>query len=293
MDLREAARVAVRTALGQRLPAYLDHPIFLVTCGRSGSTALSRGIGSHPRALMAREAVLVHDLGGVARAWLDGAGTRYFDNNVRIDGEDLRTRLRQLVWRSALGPGLGLSYRPGARGDHDSLRRAGEIERWGAKVFPDERQTAGLLWLFPEARFVYLFRDGLASVESMNRFGEWFTALEFEDRCRHWAERVERYDHLRTHPRALTVRFEDFVADDAATFDRIFAHVGLPSDPAAAAYTSSTVVHPLNEPSRAGDPRSALERRPPPWEDWDHDRRRTFTRICGEAMAHLGYPVPF
>ena len=289
-------RDSVKQGLGRLLfpiePAFLDCPVFLVSCGRSGSTALSRGLGAHPQVLMGDEAPLLHKFGEIGAVYVNARHPEYLRRKVAVPEDRMRRELRRVAHTSVLGPGLGFSYHPRALTQPHSVLARRRPRRWGAKVFPTESAAEGLLWLFPKASFVYLFRNGTEVVASMAKFGA-FTELSFEGRCRHWSDRVHRYQYLQSCDRAVVVRFEDFVADGSATFERLVASLGLDADPAPAEFTSTTLVHPGDQPTARVDARSALERRRPSYEDWTVEERRIFVDICGEAMATLGYEIPF
>ena len=292
-DVRHAVESAVGAALRLREPAFLDRPVFVVACGRSGSTALCNGLGAHPQVLMAGEAPLIHKFGEAAHDYACGQNPQYAQKTVALESGRLRRELRRLSYTSALGLGLGLDVRPRhARRRTSALTGGRHLRSWGAKAFPAEKAAEGLLWLFPQAKFVYLFRNGLDVVQSMTKFGS-FSELEFERRCRFWSDRVFRYDYLRHHERAETVRFEQFVEDDAATFERLLDHLALPPDAAPARFTSTTLVHPLDQPTAQADPKAELAKRGRAYEAWTDEQKEVFKRVCSDAMAHLGYDVPF
>ena len=293
MNVRDAVKSTVGAALLLREPAFLDRPVFVVACGRSGSTALCNGLGAHPQVLMAGEAPLIHKFGETAHDYACGENPQYAQHVVAIEGGRLRQTLRRLSYTSALGPGLGLDYHPRrARGKGSVFTAGRHLRYWGAKAFPGEKAAEGLLWLFPKTKFVYLFRNGLDVVQSMTKFGS-FSKLEFERRCRFWSDRVFRYDYLRRHERAVTVRFEAFVEDNAATFERILAHLELPPDAGPARFASTTLVHPLDQPTAKADPKAVLAGRGRAYEAWSDEQKATFARLCSEAMTTLGYDIPF
>ncbi|HEX6444976.1 MAG TPA: sulfotransferase [Streptosporangiales bacterium] len=136
-----------------------------------------------------------------------------------------------------------------------SLRRAvEEIVRFGGgRVFVSKRTAHNrrlplLHAVFPDARVVAVTRDGRAVAESLNRAGWWpestvwwygDTPLTWEERGRdpwelcatHWVREVEALERgLAAMPPAqvLSVRYEDLVADEAATLARIGEFAGLP-----------------------------------------------------------------
>lgn len=297
MTLDQTAREAVKAVAGRlarvRHAAFLDRPAFVVACGRSGSTALCRALGTHSQVLMPpTESPLIHTFGRTAHTY--GCGTsRYCEQHVAIPAPRLRRRLRRLCLDSALGVSLGVQHmaKEGS-GLREILGARRRLRRWGAKVFPDRNAAEGLLWLFPEARFVYLVRDGRDVVRSMSRFGS-FKEMDFEGRCRFWADNARKFNYLRGHPRATTVRFEDFVADPAATFDRLADHLEVDHEDGPARFASSTLVHPLDRPTSDGSPREEYASRPPAHQEWNEAEREAFREICRAPMSSLGYDIPF
>ena len=243
---------------------------------------------------MAGEAPLIHKFGEAAHDYACGQNPQYAQKTRRPRERTSAPRAPAALLH------LGARPRPRprrtrprhARRRTSALTGGRRLRSWGAKAFPAEKAAEGLLWLFPQAKFVYLFRNGLDVVQSMTKFGS-FSELEFERRCRFWSDRVFRYDYLRRHERAETVRFEQFVEDDAATFRRLLNHLALPPDAAPARFTSTTLVHPLDQPTAQADPKAELAKRGRAYEAWTDEQRATFKRVCSDAMAHLGYDVPF
>ena len=79
----------------------------------------------------------------------------------------------------------------------------------------------------------------------------------------------------------------------AEVCNQIFGHLGLPAESAVAKYSSSILIHPLDEPTRAASPKSVFAKRPPPYDAWDDSEKKTFEKLCGGAMSLLGYDIPF
>lgn len=136
-----------------------------------------------------------------------------------------------------------------------SLRRAvADIVRFtGGRVFVSKRTAHNrrlplLHAVFPDARVVAFTRDGRAAAESLSRAGWWpespvwwygDTPLAWEERGRdqwelcatHWVREVEAVERgLAALPpdQVLAARYEELVADPAATLARIGAFAGLP-----------------------------------------------------------------
>jgi hypothetical protein len=173
-----------------------------------------------------------------------------------------------------------------AEKDLDSLRC------WVAKIFPDAESVGGLEWLFPGGVFLYIFRNGIDVVHSMSKF-HGFRHLSFEGRCRMWSDNTFRYEFLRTHDRTIAIRFEDFVPNPDATFQRVLKLAGLPYETAPTEFAATTLVHPLDQPTMAADPRTVLAQRAPAWTEWREEEKQMFRDICSDAMHALGYKLPF
>jgi hypothetical protein len=186
---------------------------------------------------------------------------------------------------------MGFTYSLSARGAKNHVA-SGQVRYWGAKAFPDEHEYRGLRWLYDEPRFVYIYRNGIDVVHSMSKKFN-FKRFSFRERCERWAERVAKYDYLRNADGAVAVRFEDFVEDNEAVFDRILRTLSLPPSGAPARFASDNVMHPLGAPDERGSAKEVLEIRSPAHESWTEEEQAVFVEVCGEGMQTLDYPIPF
>jgi hypothetical protein len=273
---------------------FLANPVFIVSCGRSGSTALCRALNLHPSLMVAtKEGPIVNALGELAFDYAVGPHSHYFQSASRLMPAETRRQIRRLCYTSIFGPDLGLSYDPKRiRIKESAYRRGRSIRRWGAKVFPTERSAQGLRWLYPGAKFIYIFRNGIDVVQSMSKFGS-FSKLGFEERCRFWRDRADTYEYLRTWDDVCLVRFEDFLADNASVLGSIYRYLGLADHSAPAEFASSTIIHPLDSPSASLNPKESIAARGSSFQEWNGGERVAFRRICGDAMKRLGYEIPF
>lgn len=201
-------------------------PIFLLSAGwRSGSTMLQRLIMSDRRVLIWGEPYdecgLIQALAQGMQAFRPGWPPKeYFYDGTppdQLTGE----------WIANLFPSLA-DWRRGQRALLDAMfsepaQRAGAA-RWGIK---EVRLTADhchyLRWLYPHARFVFLYRDPLEAYRSYSRYGRsWydvfpgrpvFTPTQFG---RHWRLLMEGYLQEAKALDALLVKYEDLVAGRVA-----------------------------------------------------------------------------
>lgn len=271
-----------------------DNPIFVVGAGRSGTSALLNALGAHP---------LIFSVGGespflshIGRLTYPFEFTRsreqeYNLKTLRVSKDDLYQLFRQLSFKSAMGKHYGL------RTLLESLvaSRGGllKTEYWCAKVYPDCDEYQGLIKIYPEAKFVYIVRNGCDVVNSRSHFPP-IQHQAFHIHCENWVKLVEKYAYLADMPQAIQVHHETMTTDPEKMFRRIFSFVGIDYDDGPTSLTKSVIVHPLDQPTQeVGNVKNLFKERPPAHADWTEEQKRTFKEICGEAMSSLGYDIPF
>ena len=182
---------------GDRL---LERPTFILCSVRSGSTLLRVLLSSHSQIHCPHELHLRH-IGvrvreGFPRKALAEAG---------LD----KRRLRHLLWDRVL---------------HRELAASGKrllVNKTPNDVFIADR----ILECWPDARFIFLLRHPAAIARSR-------AAVRKRDTPEHNAERVAQFcnavEEARRKHDGITVRYEDLVADPAATTRRLCEFLGVP-----------------------------------------------------------------
>jgi hypothetical protein len=274
---------------------YRDNPVFVVGAGRSGTSILLQALGQHSRILSSdQESPFISFLGASIQPLEFGPfefrDTRqYYKESLNVPMDYLYGELRRLCLEVAMGPDFGIGSKLGLR----SARKALRARRWCAKTYPNALQTAGLIRLFPNVRILHIFRNGIDVVNSRSRF-RGMKSYEFSEHCEIWARHVDKYSHMFELPQALPVRHEDVSAAPDDVFRRILEFVGLQHEDGPATFAKSTLIHSLDQRTRAGvDVRKALTERRPAHESWTDDQKGTFVQICGSGMKKLGYEIPF
>ncbi len=231
-------------AVQAQLPNHDDNdqeqPIFLLSAGwRSGSTLLQRLIMSDSNILIWGEPYdecgMIQALAGSMRAFRPGWPPQdyYYDGNTppgQLSSE----------WIANLFPSLN-DMRQAHRSFFDALftepaKRAG-AKRWGIK---EVRLHAGhahyLRWLYPKARFVFLYRNPLDAYLSYCRYGcNWydtfpgrpvFTPTRFG---RHWQMLLQSFLNEAGKLDALLVRYEDVITGKFP-LDKLEQHLDIAVD---------------------------------------------------------------
>lgn len=217
-----------------------EAPIFLLSAGwRSGSTMMQRLLMSDPRVLIWGEPYdecgLIQAMAASMRAFRAGwpPGEYFYDGRPsdQLTGE----------WIANLFPSLE-SWRMGQRALFDTLfaqpAKAAGAPRWGIK---EVRLTAEhchyLRWLYPNARFILLYRNPLEAYRSYCRYGRsWydtypeapvFTPKVFGE---HWRRLMQGYLAEAANLDALMVRYEDLIAGRMPVED-LDRHLDIQVDP--------------------------------------------------------------
>jgi hypothetical protein len=271
---------------------FFDHPVVVVGTGRSGTSVLLQALGKHPRIYaLPGEAPFLTSIGADAFLFEHAENRDYYLDSIKVPKDYLYDRLRRLGFEIAAGPHYGLKRMiKGLLGASETpLRR----KLWCAKSFPGEQSTKGLIKLYPTIRFVYIVRNGCAVVQSMTRF-KGFARDDFRRHCLRWAEGVDKYRYLTELPQSCQVAQESLVASPKDFFELVFDHLELPNHPAAAEFTATTLVHPLDKATRTDtNVKTALVEREPPYAHWTGEQKAMFKEICAQPMSELGYEVPF
>jgi hypothetical protein len=218
----------------------LDRPIFVVGCGRSGTTVLGEALGLHPDVAYLNEPRDLWSYDPRANIWMPGPGV------VVLSSGDLTDELAR-----------GLRSRLQAR-----LRTAGG-SRLAEKTPINSFRIDYLDALCPDALFIHLVRDGravAASIAKMAKKGGWYGTRDAKWRklvavadrdgltslvraCRRdrfrrglleWRLAVTHVRHsLETVPpdRWVELRYEDLVSAPASSVNTMLGAVDLASTP--------------------------------------------------------------
>jgi len=203
----------------------IDRPVFLVGAERSGTTLLRLMLSHHPRISFASESeYLVRDVkdDGTLPSREVFAATlmrdRGFINQKRQIQPDLDV--------------IGLA--------NDVVRQAAhgrEVAVYGATV---HHHFNRLRYIWPEARYIHLVRDGrdvALSAIPMGWAGNLYHGID------RWIEAEaiwERMERELPSDRYIVVKFEDLISDAVRELTRICHFVGLDYDPGMLAYDKSS-----------------------------------------------------
>lgn len=221
-------------------------PIFLLSLPRSGSTLVQRIVAAHdgvataPEPWVALPQVYALRDGGAYAEYGHALATRAIsDFAERLDGGAVRYRqeVRDFIERL---------YRAAAEPD----------DRWFVDKTPRYHFIAeDLFELFPDARFVFVWRHPLAVVGSTVHtwgHGRWMVDRWRVDLFEGLDRLVEAY---RAHAeRAHGVRFEDLIVHPDAAWPSLFDYLAIPYEPSALQRFSDVDLE-----ARMGDPTGRRE----------------------------------
>lgn len=274
---------------------FIKKPIFIVGGSRSGTIVLLKAMGRHARVLSTpSEDPFITDVGGMVHSleFCSEVEKQYYQDTLRISQAYIYDRLRRLALESALGPHYGIKQLLKLA----ILKKVNPLGKryWCTKTFPGKNVAQGLMRLYPEARFIWILRNGVNVVHSRCLFPA-FRDLPFEEHCQHWADSIKRFSYLLEFTETVMVHQEDLVDDPDRVFRRIFEEFRIDYDPGPTRYALTHHVHPLGDESttKGSDIKKILSERPPAYQDWTQEQMAIFKNICGEAMQLVGYEIEF
>jgi hypothetical protein len=231
--------------------------VFVVGCGRSGTTWVQDIIASSPLVATTQESHAYDSLfatlvkGGSRRLQAWTRVLQRFDISWReqrwvglywwVTRQDLVRIMREVVSRRDLDVRAGANLAVRRIFDQWFFANRGDAEILLEKT-PGHVAFAGeILDAFPEARVIEVVRDGrdvCVSLEKQALTLRW-PPTRREDQIRLWRRAIERGQQLQAEPRwagrVHRVRYEDLHADPVGEVCRMFTFAGLPVDEAQAA----------------------------------------------------------
>ena len=261
-------------------------PFFVVGCPRSGTSLLRDTLRAHPAISIPPES---HFIPRLYSAWADPNSDR--------EASALARRILSLQsvrkWELELEPSDFSSCRRFAEildllfGDF--ARREGK-SRWGDKTPQYVGHIQLLNRLFPDARFIHIYRDGRDVVESWLRTG--FTPGNAFRAARGWRAYVEagRDGGSTLGDRYLEVRYETLVIQPEETMRGVCDFIG-------EAFTEAMLERPdnsaLHRPYRTTQVAPGISRtKASAWKRGMPLRDRTIIEsVAGELLAELDYEL--
>jgi len=276
-----------------------DHtaPIFILGCGRSGTTLLRLMLNSHSRIGIPGETWYFTDLhadrAAIASwpsvAWRDRLTQRIAESSVfpqlGVSRESLRKQLESLTrdeWPSVVAS-ANLAF---ACTEHKA--------RWGDKTPGYVRSLPVIKELFPDAKILHVIRDGRDVVLSF--LEQWFGPSGILEGADYWRTDVER--GRRDGPRIFgasyhEIRYERLVAEPEHVLREICNAIGETYEPAMLKYHESAHRYVIDEQrwheqTKSAPTRDRIER-------WRHQMSRNdqalFELAAGQLLRDLGYPL--
>jgi hypothetical protein len=265
-------------------------PLFLLSLPRAGSTLVQRVLASHEEISTAPEPwVLLPQV--------------YATRERGVTAEYGQVPSSRAIREFARGlPGGEAAYEEELRGFVLRLYARASPDR--ARYFLDKTPryhliAEDLFRLFPDARFLFLWRNPLAVAASIVETwggGSWIVDKYRLDLFDGVANLTRAYEHHRE--RVSAVRFEDLVGDPPAAWPPVFEWLGLPFDPEVL-----TRFGDVRLDARMGDPTGAKRYRElsaEPIEKWRSTLRgrvrmqwaRSYLRWIGpERLSLMGYEL--
>lgn len=265
----------------------MRQPFFVVGTGRCGSTLLSRLLEVHPSIAMTNEARILDALWFMFRFASLPAFEEHefvFSYPVRLHGWVGRDYVDDFaaVLRAHAVPMLEQFYERHFAGK--------QFTHYGDKL-PGVEAALAITELLPQTRFVVLSRDPRDVLCSWRSFAEapradnpLLVAPHLEDHAHNWKNLYG--GAMRYLQDSLLVRYEDLVADQRGTLQRVMQFLDLATADEQLAVLDQQKLFAVHGTSAT--PEASIQR----WRrDLPDAERQVIESICGDVMQSLGYAV--
>jgi Sulfotransferase family len=271
-------------------------PLFVVGCGRSGTTMLRLMLDSHPDLAIPGEGHFIPYNYKIRNRFMTPEG---------LDAERLARRITATThWQRWGVPEANALERVRALQRPDfadviealymSYADTGNKVRWGDKTPIYVRQIPLLARLWPDARFVHVIRDG-HDVALSYLSVPWGPTTIWEA-ARKWTKDVSagrRAGHDLAAGKYLEVRYEDLVSDPGAELRKICALADLPFTTEMLEYHSDAGSRLQVQPNTTEFHQSATKPPTRGLRNWRTQMSRAqieaFEALAGDTLEQLGY----
>lgn len=259
--------------------------VWITGQARSGTTVVTRAIGSHPQVLCnGRENNFLADLVSFVKSNVQ------HPNRMRqcpVSPGDFAKAYRDATFE-VMFPRAELHPPVHSTGGEQPYKAVAAFSSLNSELadFADS--------FFHQVHWVLVIRNGIEVVES--RMKHWNLAkADFADHCRAWAAAADMVRWSTGRENATVIRHEWLLDPDQTR--RCFADLQqrLSLDPSDAPMEFVNDHHVSGR--RRGEvenvDRETLAARAEAWREWTPAQRATYREVCGETARLLGYPIPF
>ncbi|MDW3218209.1 MAG: sulfotransferase [Acidimicrobiales bacterium] len=269
--------------------------VFIVGCGRSGTTMLRSMLDSHPEVAIPRESYFIDTMRRRRDGYVGATGfdvERFLDDllpDVRFRRWELDPEMVADAVRAAEPADLGAA----CRAVYDVFAREQGATRPFDKTPMYALCVPELHQLFPDARFVHLVRDGrdVAASYAETDFGPRGLAAA----ASYWRRVIRAVDAASAvvGPEQLrTFRYEDLAADPAGTLQAISAFVELDYDERMLDFATHMKTRPRRQPAatkqKLAGPAAAGVRN---WTQMAPADVRLVESVAGAELRGAGYAL--
>jgi hypothetical protein len=274
----------------------LDRPIFVVGCGRSGTTVLRLILDAHPDVAIPGESNFIPHMWRNRRKY-QWRGSLDVDSLLRdifeeetvqrmgVSSQAAREHLKELQ-DPTLSDVFALPF-------IEYARQRGK-KRWGDKTPIYVRSISVLARIFPQARFIHLIRDGHNVALSYLAFPPYQGDIwDVSARWRSWVSAGVRAGRALGRQRYVELRYEDLVAEPVRSLEMVCSFLGLAFDPVMLDFhveAPGRLQAPSDHEAYHARTSSPLEPSSRDWRTEMSDRDcRIFEATAGHLLSRLGY----
>ena len=209
-------------------------PFFIISCGRSGSTLLSRMLNQHPRIAVSGESHLFN----IFYPWLAYYGNLSDRQNQERLVTDILSTFHIRNWTPPLNKEQVLAriVSPNFTGVVEAVMKAWADSqgkpRWGEKTPQHVYFWREILECFPQGKIVHIVRDGRDVAASFIRAQ--FGPKTYYSAAKRWVRELEEIDQLKVavHPdRFFELSYEDLLDHPMEQLSKLCDFLGEPCFP--------------------------------------------------------------